>query len=319
MLAGASMGETLRVTAPNAPAALTAPPGPDLVVMVVALAAVSTSGPLIAATAAPALAIAFWRNAMATGVLLPVTLTVRRTELAGLTGRERLLALSAGGLLAAHFATWVPSLTFTSVSSATALVSTQPVWAALLARRAGHPIPTRAWIGIGVAVIGAALVTGVDVTTSSRALAGDGLAVAGGAFAAGYTVVGHRVRQSVTTTTYTTVCYATTALVLLAACLVGRQSLSGYPAGAWVRLVALTVGAQLLGHSLFNRVLRTTSPTVVSLAILFEVPGATAIAAVWLHQRPHVGAIPGLLMLIGGVAVVIAARDRATPPAVPAE
>jgi drug/metabolite transporter (DMT)-like permease len=313
------MGETLRVTGSDASPALAVPPTTDVVVMVVAIAAVSTSGPIIAATAAPALAIAFWRNAMASGVLVPLTALTRRAELAAMSGQDRVLGVTAGGLLAAHFATWVPSLTYTSVSSATALVATQPIWAALLARRGGHHIPARAWTGIVVAVIGAALVTGVDVIVSARALAGDALAVAGGAFAAAYVFAGNRVRQRVSTTTYTTVCYLTTALVLLVVCAVGGRPLTGYSGNAWLKLVVLTVGAQFLGHSLFNRVLGTTSPTVVSLAILFEVPGATVIAAVWLHQRPHLAAVPGLLLLLCGVGLVIAARDRTTPPAVPVE
>jgi drug/metabolite transporter (DMT)-like permease len=236
-----------------------------------------------------------------------------------MTGVEWRFALVAGVLLAAHFATWVPSLTFTSVSSATALVSTQPIWAALLAHRGGHRLPRRAWAGIVIAVGGAALITGVDVTVSGRALTGDALAVAGGMLAAGYTVAGHRVRQSVSTWSYTAVCYTTAAAALVVSCVVGRQSLGGYSGEAWLKLAALTVGAQLLGHSLFNRVLRTTTPTVVSLAILFEVPGATLLAAVWLGQHPHAGAMPGLALLLVGLGLVIAARDRSTAPAVPVE
>ena len=307
------------MTEEEGPGVLTAPPPTDLAVMLVALAAVSTSGPIIVSTAAPTLAIAFWRNAMASGLLVPWTLLRHRGELAGLSPRERRLAVVAGVLLAAHFATWVPSLAYTSVSSATALVSTQPIWAALLARRAGHVIPRRAWIGIAVAVVGAALVTGVDVTLSTRALAGDLLAVIGGFFAAAYMVAGGEVRRSVSTTTYTTVCYFTTSVVLVLVCAVGRQQLAGYSANAWLKLVALTLGAQFLGHSLFNRVLRTTSPTVVSLSILFEVPGASLIAALWLHQNPHVAAVPGLLLIVAGVGTVITSRDRAVAPALPAE
>jgi drug/metabolite transporter (DMT)-like permease len=313
------MGETLRVVDPSGTDALTTPPATDLGLMVIALIAVSTSGPLIAATAAPALAIAFWRNAFAAGALLPVALARSRRELTHLNRREQRLMVVAGVMLAAHFATWVPSLDLTSVSSATALVATQPVWAALLARRAGHEIPPRAWLGIALAVAGAALISGVDVTVSTRALFGDLLAAAGGAFAAAYTVAGNRVRQTVSTISYTTVCYAVTAVILLVTCVVGRQALAGYSAETWLKLLALTAGAQLLGHSLFNRVLRTTSATVVSLAILFEVPGATAIAAIWLDQHPHRAAIPGMLLLLVGVGLVIAARSRTDPPAVPVE
>lgn len=301
------------------PGVLTAPPAADLPLMLVAIVAVSTSGPIIAATAAPAMAIAFWRNAMSAGLLVPWTLARHRDELTGLGPRERRLAVVAGVLLAAHFATWVPSLDLTSVSSATALVATQPVWAALLARRGGHVVPRRAWIGMAIAVVGVGLVTGVDVTVSARALGGDLLALAGGFFAAAYVVAGGAVRRSVSTTTYTTVCYLTTALALLVACVVGRQHLTGYSANAWLKLVALTLGAQFLGHSLFNRVLRTTSPTVVSLSILFEVPGASLIAALWLHQHPHIAAIPGLVLILLGVGAVITTRDRTVAPSVPAE
>lgn len=301
------------------PDVLALPPGADLVTMAVAICAVSTSGPLMAATAAPALAIAFWRNAMSATVLLPWALVRNRAELARLPRGERRLAGVAGLLLAAHFATWVPSLRYTSVASATALVSTQPIWAALLAHRAGARISARAWIGIVVAVGGAAVITGVDVGASVRSLAGDALAVAGGACAAGYMVAGSAVRRHLSTAAYTAVCYSTTALVLLVVCAAGRQSLAGYSFEAWSKLVLLTLGAQFLGHSLFNRVLRNASPTVVSLAILFEVPGAALIAALWLHQTPRAGAVPGLALLVTGVGVVIAARDRRAALSVPVE
>src|SRR5436305_3876219 len=210
----------------------------------------------MAATAAPALAIAFWRNGLATAVLLPWTLARHRAELRGMRGRERRLAVVAGGFLALHFATWVPSLTLTTVASATALVATQPVWAALLARRAGARIARLAWAGIFVAVLGAAVLTGADVHASGRAFAGDMLALVGGMSAAAYVVAGSEVRRHVSTATYTTVCYATTALLLLVTCVAGGQALSGYPASAWWRLVAVTAGAQFRGHSLFNRGLR---------------------------------------------------------------
>ncbi len=81
--------------------------------------------------------------------------------------------------------------------------------------------------------------------------------------------------------------------------------MTGYDGRTWLLLAALTAGPQFLGHSLLNTVLRTTSPTVVSLAILFEVPGAALIAAVWLGQLPSRTALPGLALLLAGIAVVV--------------
>ena len=294
-----------------------APARSDALLLLVGLTAVSTSGPLMAATAVPALAIAFWRNALASVVLVPAVLLTARAELRGLTGRERRLAVVAGLLLALHFGTWIPAVTLTSVASATALVACQPVWAALIARLRGEHVSSRTWLGIGVAVGGAVLLTGADLQVSGDALLGDGLAVLGGAFAAAYMTAGGEVRRSVSTTTYTALCYTVCALLLLVVCVVGRQSLSGYAAEDWLKLVALTVGAQLLGHSVFNRVLRTVNPTVVSLTILLEIPGAALIAAVLLDQQPPLLALPAAVLLLAGLAIVI--RAGTAEPSVPVE
>jgi len=292
---------------------LALPSRADLALIIVAVGAVSTSGPLIAAAAAPALAIAFWRNGLAAAVVLPFALIRNRAELRGLAPREWRLAIVAGFLLAAHFATWIPSLRYTTVASSTALVATQPVWSALLARGRGAVISRSAWIGIVLAVLAAALLTGIDVRVSGRALGGDLLALAGGVLAAGYVTAGATVRRTVTTTTYTAVCYSTTALLLLVVCLIGSQRLNGYSGTDWLRIAALTAGAQLLGHSVFNRVLRTTSATIVSLSILFEVPGATLLAALFLHQHVRVEQIPAAILLLGGVALVIRSGIRSMP------
>ena len=305
------------------PAAVERPSSADLGLIAVAVAGVSASGPLIAAMAVPALAIAFWRNLMASAVLLPVALLRQRTAVRGLTRREWGVLVAAGAFLALHFATWIPSVRLTGVASSTTLVASQPVWSALIARRQGQHVPRGAWIGIGLAVLGVAFVSGVDVTVSRDAVVGDLLAVLGGALAAMYMTTGAAARRTVSTTVYTSVCYASCALILLPMCLIGGASLGGYTGADWWRLLALTVLAQLLGHSVFNRVLKTTSPTVVSLSILFEGPGAALMAAVFLSQYPRWIQLPGLLLLLAGVAVVIRssrpdeAGDAGT--AVPAE
>src|SRR5207249_716918 len=137
--------------------------------------------------------------------------------------------------------------------SSTALVATQPVWAALVARARGERIPASGWVGIGVAVLGALLLTGIDLSFSARALYGDVLALAGGVLAAAYITVGAEVRRTVSTTAYTAVCYVVSAALLAVCCVATRASLGGYRPKTWLAIVGLTVGAQLLGHSVFNR------------------------------------------------------------------
>lgn len=286
------------------------PPAGDLLLIAVAIGAVSTAAPLITAAAAPTLAIAFWRNAMGSAAVVPVGIARLRPEFASMTHRTRLLAVGAGMLLAAHFGTWIPSLGFTTVASATALTATQPVWAALIGRVRGERVPGLAWLGIVIAIGGTAMLTGADVVLSGRALIGDVLAVLGGIFGAGYVTVGGAVRRHVSTTAYTSVCYPVAALVLLVACLGSSTRLAGYDAVTWLMIAAVTAGPQLLGHSLFNRVLRNTSATIVSLAMLLEVPGAALIAALWLGEVPSPIAIPAIVLLLIGVALVVRARNR---------
>jgi drug/metabolite transporter (DMT)-like permease len=281
-----------------------------VVLLVVAVTAVSSSGPLIAASAVAPFALAFWRNGLATAALLPVTAVRRREELRALDARTVAGCALAGVLLAAHFATWVPSVHLTSVAMSTALVCTTPVWTALLGRTR---VPHATWAGIGVALVGVVVLTGVDLTVSPRALAGDALALVGGVFAAGYVLVGERVRRVASTTVYTTLCYAVCAAVLLALCVATRTPLGGYDTASWAGLVALTAGPQLLGHSLFNQVLDRVPATVVSLVILFEVPGAAVLAWAFLGQVPPRAAWLGIALLLTGLAVVVLGSRRRAP------
>ncbi len=291
---------------------------PTTAALVIALVAVSSSAPLIAYAAAPALAIAFWRNALAVGVLTPVTLARRRAEIRGLGRGGVLLCALAGVALAAHFGTWVPSAKLTTAAAATAMVCTQPVWAALIAVARGVPVAGATWVGIGLAVLGAVLATGADLAVSSRAVTGDLLAVAGGAAAAVYTTFGERARARTSTLTYTTICYAVCAAVLAVACLAGGVPLHGFDGRTWLAIGALTVGAQLLGHSLVNFALHRVSATTVSVLLLIEVPGAALLAWLWLGQVPSPRSLPGLALLVAGVAVVVLGATRRTAAAVTA-
>jgi drug/metabolite transporter (DMT)-like permease len=197
------------------------------------------------------------------------------------------------------------------VGSSVALVATQPVWAALIARLRGEHVPRLGWIGIVVAVAGAAVLSGVDFTTiSARALFGDGLAMVGGMLAAAYMTVGAEVRRSVSTTTYTAICYSAAAAGLLLTCLVARTPLAGFTGKQWLCLLGLTVGAQLLGHSVFNRVLRTTSATLVSVSILFEIVGSVLLAAWWFGETPPLAALPAAVLIAAGIVLVIRAGAR---------
>jgi drug/metabolite transporter (DMT)-like permease len=284
---------------------VTRPGGRDVAIMAVAVVGVSFSGPLTAMVATSFLAIAFWRNAAGAALLLPVLLLRERSTLHGLRPRDLVSSVVAGLFLAAHFAAWLPSLSMTTVAASTALVTTTPIWTALAARATGVRLPGVVWCGLVLAVVGAALIAGVDVTVSWRALAGDALALLGALCAGGYMLAGARARERLTTSAYAVVCYSTCAVAVAGAAAVAGVPLAGFSARDWWLIAAITVCAQLLGHTLLNLVLSTVGPTVVGLAILLEVPGALLVALVLLQQVPPLLALPGMVAVVIGVGLVI--------------
>ena len=292
------------------PSGLSRPPAPDVVRLGVAVVFISLSGPMIAATAAPVLAIAFWRCLIGSGITGVWVIAHRLSSLGALTRREIRLTVIAGVFLGLHFATWIPSLTLTTIAASTALVATQPIWAALIARAMGVRISSRVWIGIAIAFSGVIVLTGVDLSVDPAHLWGDALALVGAVFSAAYVSVAERVRKTVDTSTTTFVLYAVSAVTILPLVFIFGQQLVGFDAQAWALILAVTLGAQLLGHSMMTRVLSSTSATVVSLAILFEMPGATLVAAIWLGQVPPLALLPAAALILAGLVIVIKAADR---------
>lgn len=285
----------------------------------VAVAAISVSAPVTSVTAAPALALAFWRAALGTASLAPWLLLSRAPGTpwaASPTARRR--AALAGVWLALHFAAWLPSLKLTSVAASTALVATTPVWTTLFGRVRGERVPPGRAAGVGLALLGILAITGVDLGRSWSALAGDLLALAGGVAGAGYVDVGERARQELSAVAYSSVAYGVCAVLMLPVCLAAGVPLLGYSGHTWVQIAVIVVGAQLVGHSTLNAALPVVGATPLALALLFEVPGAILVSWAWYGISPPVAVLPGTLLLLSGLVAVLRARPVAhVTPAAP--
>lgn len=275
---------------------------------------VASSGPLIAATlgatSVSALAIAFWRNAIGAAVMASPTLVREPARFGKITGREFRWSLLAAVALALHFACFITSLQLTSVAAATALVCLQSAWIAVFQLFRGTRHRWQVLAGLGIAFAGVVAITGFDMGSSPQALTGDLLAVAGGALAGLYTLAGGKARQSMTTGTYTTLCYGMCAALVAVLALVAGQPLAGFEPAGWLGIAAITVCAQLVGHTAFNHLLATMSPLIVSMIILLEIPGAALLAAVFLHETLPAGTYAGLGLILAGLAVVVLGQSR---------
>ncbi|WP_105032230.1 DMT family transporter [Arthrobacter ruber] len=271
---------------------------------------VSASGPIMAATAAPVLAIAFWRNLLGAFLMGGPAALSKRSEFMALRAVDYRRTALAAVALALHFACFITALKLTSVAAATALVCLQVAWIALFDALLGSRPPRATVAGLGVAFLGVVVITGFDLSLSRDALLGDLLALAGGALAGVYQMVGATARRTMSTGTYTTLCYGACAVILLVLCAVTGQPVVGFPPAAWAGILAVTLMAQIMGHSVFNHLLAVMSPLVVSMIILLEIPGAAILAAVFLGETLPAGTYGGLGLIIVGLVVVIRGQQR---------
>ncbi len=265
----------------------------------------------------PSLVIAAWRLTFATLILLPLALTHRRQELAGLLPSDWRLAILSGFFLAVHFATWISSLAFTSVASSTVLVNTSPLWVGLAAPfLLGEALTRRLKVGIGLAMIGTLIIGMADVvavtngrfqfsltqfTNQLNPLLGNGLALIGAVAATIYLIIGRRLRRKISLLGYITVVYGSAAIFLLLAVLISHYQLVDYPLQAFLILLLMAVFPQLVGHSAYNYGLGYLSAAYVSIAVISEPIGATLLAFIILREVPNWLTVVGSVFILCGI------------------
>jgi drug/metabolite transporter (DMT)-like permease len=291
-----------------------------IVWLVVGVTAVSTSAILIReadARGVSALAIAFYRCALASAVLVPITLVRYRRALRAMSRAERGLLLAAGLALALHFVTWISSLSYTSVAASTVLVQTMPVFVALAGPLVGERTTPRGWLGIVVALAGTVVIaTASGVGAGSQPVLGAALATAGAMFAAIYVLIGRRVRPVVALVPYSASVYLVAAVALGIAMAVSGTPFGGYSSAVWGLFLAMTIGPQFLGHTVINHLLGELKASIVSVALLAEAVGATVLAFVVFGERPGLQVVVGGAIVLAGVTVTILAEAADQPDVV---
>ena len=287
------------------------PAAKDLGLLSLGVIGVGTSGPVIAASIMPVPSLIFWRNLGGAAMMAPFA--IRNAEWRTKEQRQALAySALAGFFLAMHFICFFLAMRYTSVATGTALTTLQPIFTAIYFNVRGGLIPSRAWTGMLIAFLSVVLITGIDFQISFRSFVGDLLAILGAVLSAGYILIGSKAQQKLSTSTYTTACYLTCAATsLIIAIATGSQFLH-FDSRQWWLVVALILGAQFLGHTMFNMTLPRVSPVVVSLVVFFEVPVSAVIAYFWLDQIPPAAIIPGIIGLLIGCGIFVS-RAKAAP------
>jgi drug/metabolite transporter (DMT)-like permease len=281
--------------------AITDMPGKsDLIRLGVGILGIGSSGPLIALSAMPIPSLIFWRNLGGAIVTAPFALKH------SLDRRGVKWSVIAGVLLALHFIGFFAAMRMTSVAAGTALVATQPIYAAFFVKLTGGHIPGKSWAGMFISFLGVLLVTGVDLQLDRRSFLGDLAALISGALAAAYMLIGSRAQQQMETTSYTTICYFICSITALPMALLLGYEVIHFSAREWWILLGLILGAQLLGHTMFNSTLKRVSPAIVSMIVFFEVPVAALLAFIFdIGKQPTFSIIPGVVLILLGCGLVV--------------
>lgn len=257
----------------------------------------------------PSLVIAAWRMIFSGAILWPLAWVYRREELKQLDRISWGWGLLAGFMLAVHFASWVSSLEYTTVVSSTVLVTTSPLWVALLSPFfLGEQLTRPLKIGIGLAVAGSLIIGIADAGTDglfagANPMWGNFLALVGAWMAGGYLLIGRKLRPNLSLLSYTAVVYGTSALCLSLFVLLSPYSFDGYSARAFILCFLMALFPQLLGHTSYNWALGFFPAAYISITIVSEAVGATLLALLFFAEVPTPLVILGGVFILGGIVV----------------
>lgn len=270
---------------------------PPRLALLISITAVSTASILIRMSDGPPLAIAAYRLVFSTIILLPFFLRFDGYRKLQVMTPRRLAGLAGiGVVLAIHFASWITSLSFTTVASSAILVHIDPIFVALVSHYLLKDRVTRRMaVGIAVAFFGSAMIAVADAGVGGLSLYGDLLALVGGVMLGIYILGGRVIRRDLDLYSYVTPVYATASLVLVLMALVSGTPLTGYPVDEYVLFFAIALVPMIFGHTMYNWALRYVSAPLVSMSLLGEPVGATILALVFLDE------VPGAMALIGGM------------------
>jgi drug/metabolite transporter (DMT)-like permease len=265
---------------------------------------------------ASSLVIAALRLVFASLLLAPLALSKHQAELFSLKKQDGVLALVSGIFLAFHFATWISSLEYTTVASSVVLVTTTPLWVALLSPLVlKEPISRPVIWGMLLALLGGLVIGFSEVCRwnngvicpsaggflQGQAVWGNFLALVGAWMAAGYLLIGRSLRARMTLIPYIFVVYGMAAVVLLILVFASGQSVLYHPPQAYFWILLLAIFPQLLGHSTFNWALKYLPASLVSITLLGEPIGSTILALIILDEVPSLPELLGAAFILVGI------------------
>jgi drug/metabolite transporter (DMT)-like permease len=211
----------------------------------------------------------------------------------------------AGLFLAAHFTLWVASIGFTSVASASVLVTSHPVLLILIESVfLGMRFLRVTWVGVVIAFAGSLLLAlgeQAPAQTYSDPALGNGLAFLAATMFVGYILISQKIRRYHTWLDYVGRVYLTTAVFTVVFFWVGGGAMDAFTPGVVWSGLGLAFGAQLIGHGVLNYAVKFIRPTLLSTLILAEPVFATLLAVIVFHEVPAAVSLAAMALIMSGI------------------
>lgn len=264
------------------------------IALAIGITALSLSAMFVRWSDAPGPMTGFYRVLISTFFLTPFFLRQQKT-LEPIDKKYLAIPLIAGIFTAFDFAFWNSSLKYTTAANATLLGNTSPLWVALFAlfffREKLRGI---FWMGLALALAGAALVMGSDFLTHPSLGVGDLMASIAAIFYASYQLTTQRGRRHIDPFRYMWLVGVSATLGMFIINIVLGYSFTGYSTQTWIIFFVTAIISQMIGYLAITYALGHLPASIVSPTLIGQ-PILTTILAI-----PLLGEIPNAIQWIGG-------------------
>lgn len=268
-------------------------------VVLLAVISGSTSGILGRLISADSMAIGFYRLTMALPFFLIPVLLRKRTSLKAVPTRDLVWSAISGMFLFWHFLSWFIAVKNTTIASAIILADLHPlivmgITVIILKKK----IPTRAAVGVFVALLGAALVMGFDFGFANHQVYGDIMAIFAAVAMGIYFCIGGVLRKDIPGDIYITLVFSACWICFTIGMIATGTPFFGYPLSDYLWLIVMTALCQVGAHAVLNWSMRYVPALYVSAW------GTTEIVSAPLLALLIFGEMPGPTKIIGGGIVI---------------
>lgn len=279
--------------------------------ILIAVIAVSFSAIFIRWSDAHPLVIATYRMGITSLILLPLVVSRYKDEFKNIHKEDLIFMVAIGMVLALHFGSWISSLEGTSVASSVILVTSHPLFVAIVSHYIFRErLKSIGYIGIVVAFSGIIILSLGDLGIGESNFRADILALIGSIAAGTYILGGRKARRNISLIPYVFIVYGICTLCLLTASVAISAPLYPLPFEEYRLFLLMALIPTILGHTMYNYALKYVKAQVISVSLLGEPIGSTILALILLNEGPPQFTIIGGFLILPGIYLTYIGRKN---------